>query len=187
MLDNLLTVKELSEKLKLSKSTIFRLIKNQGLPYIKLMDSLRFNESQIEAWILALNKGEGVRTSKPAKTLKKTPRIRPGSDNQDHLPEQKPLFQSLGLKNLASPKGNEQISAVFVEAKGYASRPTLVFMTVDGETIEAEAKHEPSKGKKSPAWSYLEGKPQPGNHVKIKGYTVKEGKFRVTAIEPEKE
>lgn len=183
MLDNLLTVQELSNKLKLSKTSIFRLIKNHGLPFIKLSGSLRFNESQIESWILTQGKGEGVKTSRPSKSVKKQARIRPGSDKQDHLPEQKPLFDGSGLKTLASPKGNTEFEAVFVEVKGYSSRPTLVFKAVDdGRIIEVEGKHEPSKGKKSPGWIYFENNPKPGSRVKLKGYAIKDGKFRVTVI-----
>lgn len=49
--DELLTITEISERLKISKTTIYRLRK-QGLPALKVGKSLRFNEKQVIEWLL---------------------------------------------------------------------------------------------------------------------------------------
>lgn len=45
-----LTVSELSDYLRIHRSTCYRLIK-QGLPYFRMGADYRFNREQIEQWI----------------------------------------------------------------------------------------------------------------------------------------
>lgn len=51
MLDKkLYTVSELSEKLSVSRQTIYRWRKD-GLPYKKIFNSVRFDLSEVEEWV----------------------------------------------------------------------------------------------------------------------------------------
>ena len=48
--ESALTVKELEEKFKLSRSTIYRLRK-EGMPYYKVGGSIRFDEDEVRDWL----------------------------------------------------------------------------------------------------------------------------------------
>ena len=48
--ESALTVKELEEKFKLSRSTIYRLRK-EGMPYYKVGGSIRFDEDEVREWL----------------------------------------------------------------------------------------------------------------------------------------
>lgn len=50
-MERLLTVDELSEKLSLSKSTIYDYVHRGLIPYIKITKAVRFRPSAIERWI----------------------------------------------------------------------------------------------------------------------------------------
>ena len=50
MSEKLINVKELAEKLGVSRSKIYVLI-NDGLPFIKIGSSTRFDYSEVMAWI----------------------------------------------------------------------------------------------------------------------------------------
>ena len=47
----LLTVAEAAELLRVSKPTLYRLIRQQGLPVVKLMSDIRLDPNDIAAWI----------------------------------------------------------------------------------------------------------------------------------------
>lgn len=49
-MDNILTVKELCEKLKFSRETIFKWRK-LGMPCIKINRAIRFNEKEVIEWL----------------------------------------------------------------------------------------------------------------------------------------
>ena len=51
-MENILTVKELCEKLKFSRVTILNLRK-QGMPFIKVNRAVRFNEADVMEWLNA--------------------------------------------------------------------------------------------------------------------------------------
>jgi len=50
-MEKLLTVDKLSEKLSLSKSTIYDYVHRGLIPYIKITKAVRFRPSAIERWI----------------------------------------------------------------------------------------------------------------------------------------
>lgn len=175
MLDNLLTLQELSGKLKVSKSTIFRLIKSHGLPAIKLMGSIRFNESQIESWIMNQSHVQGVSSQAVSKSVKKKPRIRPDRQSDEMSGSDESLFK---VQSGSRPMGSKEVEAVFQSAKGYPSRPVLIFQA-GNELIEVEGKK--VNGKTNFAWEYNLTKPVAGDKVTLSGYDAK-GRFRVTGI-----
>lgn len=47
----LLTVKELQEKLSMSRSSIYRLRKNQGLPYYEVGGKVLFDLDEVKKWM----------------------------------------------------------------------------------------------------------------------------------------
>ena len=49
-MNDILTIKELCEKLKLSRETIYQLRK-QGMPCIKINRSIRFDEKKVMEWL----------------------------------------------------------------------------------------------------------------------------------------
>lgn len=49
-MDNILTIKELCEKLKFSRETIYKWRK-QGMPSIKVNRAVRFNETDVMEWL----------------------------------------------------------------------------------------------------------------------------------------
>ena len=50
-MENLLTVKELSEKLGLSKSTIYDYVHRGIIPHIKMKKAVRFSPLKIKQWL----------------------------------------------------------------------------------------------------------------------------------------
>lgn len=50
-MSKLLTVKELGEILKLSRSTIYRYRKNEGLPYYELGGKVLFDLDEVMEWV----------------------------------------------------------------------------------------------------------------------------------------
>ncbi len=50
-LSPLLTVAEAAELLRVSKPTVYRLIRQQGLPVVKLMADIRLDPDDIAAWV----------------------------------------------------------------------------------------------------------------------------------------
>ena len=67
MLDEVLTVTELAEYLRVCLSTIYRLLKTRKLPAFKMGSDYRFNLKQIDEWRLRQNPGWGEEPSAPAK------------------------------------------------------------------------------------------------------------------------
>jgi excisionase family DNA binding protein len=53
MTDQILTIKEVAEYLKVNERTIYRLAANAELPAFKVGNSWRFQRSELEAWIKA--------------------------------------------------------------------------------------------------------------------------------------
>lgn len=52
-MEELLTIEELSGKLKVSKSTIYRWVHYDFIPYIKLSGAVRFDERSVRKWLTA--------------------------------------------------------------------------------------------------------------------------------------
>ena len=50
--ENLLTKKQLAEKLELSQSYISLLMKDEGLPHLKIGRAVRFKISEVAVWLL---------------------------------------------------------------------------------------------------------------------------------------
>ncbi|GAA0472747.1 helix-turn-helix domain-containing protein [Alkalibacillus silvisoli] len=48
---DLLTVKELESKLKMSRSTIYRLRKNEGMPYYEIGGKILFDLEDVTKWL----------------------------------------------------------------------------------------------------------------------------------------
>lgn len=62
--DEILTVKQVAEYLKVNERTIYRLATSAELPAFKVGNSWRFKRAELEAWIKA-SQGEN-RDAKPA-------------------------------------------------------------------------------------------------------------------------
>ena len=52
-MDRLLTPKQLSEKLQVGSSTIYKWVHYQYVPYIRVGDLIRFREQRIDKWLLS--------------------------------------------------------------------------------------------------------------------------------------
>jgi excisionase family DNA binding protein len=50
-MERLLTVKDVSDKLRVGKSTVYRWVHYEYIPHVKLGTSVRFNERTIERWL----------------------------------------------------------------------------------------------------------------------------------------
>jgi len=53
---NVLTVDEVAEKLKMSKSTIYKYSEQSIIPSFKIGASLRFLENEVDAYLITLTK-----------------------------------------------------------------------------------------------------------------------------------
>lgn len=60
MEDSLITVKEVSDYLKLKDQTVYLLARQKKIPSLKIGGSLRFKKSQIDAWLLAKPKKDSA-------------------------------------------------------------------------------------------------------------------------------
>ena len=52
-MERLLTIDELSDKLRVGKSTIYRWVHYDYIPHVKLGSSVRFSESAVNKWLKA--------------------------------------------------------------------------------------------------------------------------------------
>jgi excisionase family DNA binding protein len=52
MVESLMKLSELSNKLNIAKSTLYNYVKTNNIPFIKLGGQLLFSENAIEKWIL---------------------------------------------------------------------------------------------------------------------------------------
>lgn len=50
-MEELLTIEELSDKLKVSKSTVYRWVHYDFIPHIKLGGAVRFKEKSVAKWL----------------------------------------------------------------------------------------------------------------------------------------
>lgn len=50
-MEELLTIEELSDKLKVSKSTVYRWVHYDFIPHIKLGGAVRFKEKSVDKWL----------------------------------------------------------------------------------------------------------------------------------------
>ena len=55
--DELLTVEEVAQLLKVKRSYVYHLTSTDGIPYIKMGNHLRFHRSEIDAWLAAQSRG----------------------------------------------------------------------------------------------------------------------------------
>ncbi|QFR56275.1 excisionase and transcriptional regulator [Bacillus phage 000TH010] len=55
-MSDLKTVQGIMEVLKVSRSTVYRLIKNEGMPFKKVGGSTRFDVEEVKAWMNSQNK-----------------------------------------------------------------------------------------------------------------------------------
>lgn len=69
-MDPLLTAKELSEILKVSPRTIREWTRKNMIPYMKLGGTIRFNERQIETWLVKKSKKRENRFEKEIARLR---------------------------------------------------------------------------------------------------------------------
>jgi len=64
MEDSLITVKEVSDYLKLKGQTVYLLARQKKIPSVKVGGSLRFKKSQIDAWLLAKPKKNSAKAGR---------------------------------------------------------------------------------------------------------------------------
>jgi len=50
-MSNLLTVKQVAEKLKMCERSIYDYVAEQKIPYVKIGKAVRFSPEKIESWI----------------------------------------------------------------------------------------------------------------------------------------
>lgn len=165
MSERFITSQDVLQRFKISRSSLYRLMR-EGLPHVNI-GRLRFDPEAIDKWILEHKAGGHVDTSKPPKTVKKQPRIRPEINSglfndSDHEPE---------------AKGNEFRQAALESIDKIAGRYHLLFKCDDGSEAKPIAKEN------TPAMKYLQTKPQKGSRVKLRGW-LKQGRFVVTDIIP---
>lgn len=67
-MDDLLTVKEMAQKLKLSSQTLYKMVRQGEIPGVKVGNQWRFDPSQVHAWLL--DKNNSGRASESIKTVK---------------------------------------------------------------------------------------------------------------------
>lgn len=53
-MEALLTVEELSDRLKVGKSTLYKWVHEEYIPHLKLRGSIRFNEAAVSKWLSRL-------------------------------------------------------------------------------------------------------------------------------------
>lgn len=61
MTDDILTIKEVAEYLKIKEKTAYRLLAEGKIPGFKVGGSWRFRRSEIETWIDEQREGRGTR------------------------------------------------------------------------------------------------------------------------------
>jgi len=52
----LMTIEEVSKFLRVHRSTVYRLVRKGELPAIKVGDQWRFNKSQVDQWLTAMQR-----------------------------------------------------------------------------------------------------------------------------------
>lgn len=57
----LMTVEQVSKWLNLTKNTVYRLVKEDGLPALKIVHSIRFRKAEVERWLKEKTQEEGER------------------------------------------------------------------------------------------------------------------------------
>lgn len=60
MTDNIMTIKEVAEYLKIREKTAYRLVAEGKIPGVKVGGSWRFRRSEIETWIDEQREGRGA-------------------------------------------------------------------------------------------------------------------------------
>lgn len=56
----LMTIIEVSRYLRVHRSTVYRLVRERGLPAIKVGNQWRFNKAQVEGWLVTNQELKGV-------------------------------------------------------------------------------------------------------------------------------
>lgn len=165
MLENLISMQEILSSLKISRSSLYRLI-SEGLPHVKI-GGLKFDPVAVEKWIFEHRSSGRVNTSKSVETLKKSPRIRPKQN----------LVEAIDTDSESQARGNEYRMAVLSKIEKIAGRHHITFKCDDGSIAKPIAKEN------TPSMKYLQSKPKEGDRVKLRGW-LKQGKFVVTDIIP---
>jgi excisionase family DNA binding protein len=57
-METYLTVRELAEKVRLTEQTIYRYVMRKAIPFHKIKRAVRFQPSEIEAWITEREKAQ---------------------------------------------------------------------------------------------------------------------------------
>lgn len=165
MLENLMTMQEVLSSLKISRSSLYRLI-GEGLPHVKI-GGLKFDPVAVEKWIFEHRSSGRVNTSRPVETLKNSPRIRPKQN----------LVEAIDTDSESQARGNEYRKAVLSKVEKVAGRHHLTFKCDDGSIAKPIAKEN------TPSMKYLLSNPKKGDRIKLRGW-LKQGKFVVTDFLP---
>jgi len=54
-MDDLLTVKEMAQKLKLSSQTLYKMVRQGEIPGVKVGNQWRFDTAQVQTWLVEKN------------------------------------------------------------------------------------------------------------------------------------
>lgn len=65
-MDDLLTVKEMAQKLKLSSQTLYKMVRQGEIPGVKVGNQWRFDPSQVHTWLTTKNGSEAPTESRKA-------------------------------------------------------------------------------------------------------------------------
>ena len=121
MLNNLISLQDVLKSLKISRSSLYRLM-NEGLPYVKI-GGLKFDPVAVENWILEHKATGHVNRPKPAETLNKCPAIRP---EPKHGLTTEPVSKSVPVNGFIT------FTATFKERSRTSKQPAVILTNVTG-------------------------------------------------------
>lgn len=163
MLNNLISLQDVLKSLKISRSSLYRLM-NEGLPHVKI-GGLRFDPVAVESWILEHKATGRVNTPKPVETLKKTPVIRPEP--------KRGLTTELDSRTVPVT-GFITFTAIFKERSRTDKQSVVVLSDVKGSNgyYANELTLDARSGR--PFGNFLAQNPEPGCQVKFVAKQVKD-------------
>jgi predicted DNA-binding transcriptional regulator AlpA len=162
MLNNLISLQDVLKSLKISRSSLYRLM-NEGLPHVKI-GGLKFDPVAVENWILEHKATGRVNTPKPAETLIKSPAIRPEPKHRLTTEPDSKTFPVTGFITF---------NATFKERSKTGKQPAVILSNVTGSDgyHADELMLDARTGR--PFGNFLAQNPEPGCQVKFVARQVK--------------